>query len=188
MAIPFSKHDRFFRLSSRRMVGIEPVDMIVMALLVVASIRGFVMGLVREAFSLAGIGGAYLVVAMLGGPTAGWLASVSDGGIKPAFAPFVAGIGLVILTIGLVTTLGRVARRGVRAVGLGLVDRIGGAVLGGAEGALVVAILLVLAGRAVGLDHAALRHTQAVATLGRLEAIASDEPADVDVAAPPPNR
>jgi membrane protein required for colicin V production len=168
------------------MEGIEPVDMIVIALLVVASIRGFVMGLVREAFSLGGLGGAYLAVALFGGPTSAWLASVSDGAIKPTFAPFVAGLCLVVLTIGMVTTLGRVVRRGVRAVGLGLVDRIGGAVLGGAEGALVVAILLVLAGRTIGLDHAALTNTKAVATLGQMEAVASEEPADV--AAPPPTR
>jgi membrane protein required for colicin V production len=170
------------------MDGIEPVDMIVIVLLVVASMRGFVMGVVRESFSLAGIAGAYLVVTLYAKPTAAWLVAVSEGGVAPAFAPLLAGLGLVVLTIGLVTTIGRVVRRGIRAVGLGLVDRVGGAALGGAEGALIVAILLILAGRTIGLDHAALTDTRAVATLGQLQAIASEEPADIDVAAPPPNR
>ena len=170
------------------MDGIEPVDMIVIALLVVASTRGFVMGVVRESFSLGGIAGAYLVVSLFAKPTGAWLVTVSEGEIAPTFATLLAGLGLVVLTIGLVTTVGRVVRRGVRAVGLGLVDRVGGAALGGAEGALIIAILLILAGRTIGLDHAALADTRAVATLGQLEAIASEQPADVDVAAPPPSR
>jgi len=170
------------------MDGIEPVDMIVIVLLVVASARGFVMGVVRESFSLGGIAGAYLVVTLFASPTAEWLVAVSEGKIAPAFAPLVAGLGLVVLTIGVVTTIGRIVRRGVRAVGLGLVDRVGGAALGGAEGALIVAILLILAGRTIGLDHAALSDTRAVATLGRLQAISSEEPAEIDVAAPPPRR
>ena len=144
------------------------------------------MGVVRESFSLGGIAGAYLSVALFARPMAAWLVTISDGGLAPAFAPVIAGLALVVLTLGVVTTLGRVVRRGVRAVGLGLVDRVGGAALGGAEGALVVAILLILAGRTIGLDHAALSDTRAVATLGQIQAIASEEPADIDVAAPPP--
>ncbi len=174
--------------SPRQMDSVEPVDMIVVALLVVASLRGFLLGLVRESFSLGGIASAYLAVSLFAGPSARWLVSISEGGISPTFAPFVAGLGLVILTIALVTTIGRVVRRGVRAVGLGLVDRLGGAVLGGAEGALVVAILLVLAGRTIGFDHASLIETRAVATLGQLQVMASEQSANADVAAPPPKR
>ncbi|MGE4606473.1 MAG: CvpA family protein [Myxococcota bacterium] len=167
---------------------VEPVDMIVVALLVVASLRGFLMGLVREAFSLSGIAGAYLAVNLLVRPTAQWIVAISGGEIPPTVAPFVAGLGLVVVTIGLVTTIGRVVRRGVRAVGLGLVDRLGGALLGGAEGALVVAILLILAGRTIGLDHASLSNTRAVATLEQLQVLAGEQPSEVDVAAPPRKR
>jgi len=171
--------------SPYKMDSIEPVDMVVIALLVVASVRGFLIGLVREAFSLGGIGAAFFSVSLFANPAATWLVEVSEGGITPPVAPFVAGLGLVVLTIGSVTTVGRVVRRGVRVVGLGLADRLGGALVGGAEGALVVGILLSLAGETIGFDHSSLNNTRSIATFERLQILVNDQAQAIDVAAPP---
>jgi len=170
------------------MESVEPVDMIVIALLLVAALRGFLLGLIRESFSLGGIAAAYLAVGLFAMPVARWMVQVTDSGISPTAAPFIAGVLLVVFAITLVTTVGRVVRRGARAVGLGLADRLGGAVLGGAEGALIVGIVLVQAGSLIGFDHAMLSHTRTVATLEQLQVLASEPATDVDVAAPPPSR
>ena len=78
-------------------------------------------------------------------------------------------------------------RRGARAVGLGLVDRAGGALLGAAEGSLVIAVLLVLATTVLGRDHPAFQDTRTLAAFERVEAVATGV-RDTDVAAPPRSR
>jgi len=169
--------------------GIEPIDILVGAILSIAALRGLFLGLVREGFSLVGMAGGYIMVRLFAGPVADWLVEVSTGGVPRALAPWVAGAGLFIGTVAMVTFIGRVIRKGVRAVGLGIADRLGGAVLGGAEGALVVALLLGLAGRTVGLDHPALAESRTLAALEQLEVMGSSQPArPVDVASPPPQK
>ncbi len=121
-------------------------------------------------------------------PASEWLIGVSGGEVSGSLAPFVAGAGLVILTIACVTTIGRIVRRGVRAVGLGFVDRVSGAALGAAEGALVAALLMLLVGRAIGFDHPALASTRSVAALAQLQQIAGEGQTKPDVASPPPPR
>lgn len=170
------------------MDGIEPVDIIAGTILAIAAIRGFFLGLIREAFSLGAIACAYLAVRIFTTPATAWLVEVGNGEISESIAPFLAGGAIVILTIGGVTTIGRVVRRGVRAVGLGLADRVSGAALGAAEGALISALLMVLVGRAVGFDHPALAETRSVAALAQLQQIAGADSGDPDVAAPPPGR
>jgi uncharacterized membrane protein required for colicin V production len=87
-----------------------------------------------------------------------------------------------------VTSLGRVIRRGVRAVGLGFADRVGGALLGTAEGVLVVALLLTFVTGYLGRDHPALADTRTLAAMEQLELLAREIPAaDHDVASPPPS-
>jgi membrane protein required for colicin V production len=170
------------------MQGIEPIDILVGAVLSIAALRGLFLGLIREAFSLAGIASGYLVVRLFARPVADWLLNVSGGDVPAALAPWLAGAGLFIFTVAVVTFAGRVLRKGVRAVGLGIADRLGGAVLGVAEGAVVVALLLALVGRAVGWDHPALADTRTVAALAQLDLMGpqAGQPTSVDVASPPP--
>ena len=100
----------------------------------------------------------------------------------------VAGALLVVLTIAVVTSIGRTVRRGVRAVGLGFADRVGGALLGTAEGVLVVALLLTLVTGYLGRDHPALANTRTLAAMEQLELMAREAPAaNRDVASPPPS-
>jgi membrane protein required for colicin V production len=170
------------------LAGSEPVDVIVAAIVAIAALRGLMLGLVREAFSLGAIAAAYLAVRTFVDPIADWLFDVSDGQITQGLAPWVGGALLVVFTVGMSTGLGRILRRGVRSVGLGLADRLGGALLGTGEGVVVVALLLMLAGDHLGWDHPALADTRTLATLEELELLAREAPSGgLDVASPPPS-
>ena len=168
------------------LAGFESVDIIVCTLIGIACLRGFLLGLIREAFSLASLGAAYLAVRAFANPVAEWVGEISDGWISEALAPWVVGALLVLVTIGVVTGIGRIVRRGARAVGLGFVDRMGGGLLGAAEGVLVVAVLILLVGDQVGRDHPAIADTRTLAMLEHMELSAREaSPAEVDVASPP---
>jgi hypothetical protein len=119
-------------------------------------------------------------------PVAKWVGEISDGRISEALEPWMAGALLVLVTIGVVTTIGRIVRRGARAVGLAIVDRVGGGLLGATEGVLVVAVLIMLIGDRVGRDHPAIADTRTLAALEHMELLAREAPPEeVDVASPP---
>ena len=164
----------------------ESVDIVVGAIIGIACLRGFFLGLIREAFSLASLAAAYIAVKAFVGPVSEWVGGISGGRINEALEPWVAGALLVLVTIGAVTTVGRIIRRGARAVGLGFVDRIGGGLLGATEGVLVVAVLLLLVGDRIGRDHPAIANTRTLAALEEMELLASEAPpTEIDVASPP---
>ena len=150
-------------------------------------LRGFFLGLIREAFSLAAIGAACVAVRWFAGPAAAELQAATDGRVGDLAAPWIAGAGVAIAAAVAVAITGRILRRGARAVGLGLVDRAGGALLGAAEGSLVIAVLLVLATTVLGRDHPVFQDTRTLAAFERAEAVATGA-RDIDVAAPPRNR
>jgi membrane protein required for colicin V production len=163
------------------------IDIVMGAIIAAACLRGLLLGLVREAFSLVAIAVAYTAVRVFVHPASEWLAEVAEGRISPAMAPWLAGALLVLVTIAVVTSIGRIVRRGVRAVGLGFADRVGGALLGTAEGVLVVALLLTFVTGYLGRDHPALADTRALAAMEQLELLAREAPAaNRDVASPPP--
>jgi uncharacterized membrane protein required for colicin V production len=164
---------------------IQPLDIVVVAILTGAMLRGFFIGLVREAFSLGALGGAYLAVQLFTLPTADWLQEVSNGDIGPGIAPWLAGAGLAIGTITVVILLGRGLQRTVRAAGLNLADRFAGAFLGAAEGVLVAGILLVLGAEVIGRDHPAFSETASLAAIEEFERLSQESEIDIDVAAPP---
>ena len=111
---------------------------------------------------------------------------ISGGRINEALEPWVAGALLVLVTIGAVTTVGRIIRRGARAVGLGFVDRVGGGLLGATEGVLVVVVLIMLVGDRIGRDHPAIANTRTLAALEEMDLLASEAPpVEIDVASPP---
>jgi len=164
----------------------ESVDIVVGTIIAIACLRGFFLGLIREAFSLASLAAAYMAVRAFVGPVTGWVGEISGGRINAALEPWVAGALLVLVTIGAVTTVGRIVRRGARAVGLGFVDRVGGGLLGATEGVLVVVVLIMLVGDRIGRDHPAIANTRTLAALEQMELLASEAPpAEIDVASPP---
>jgi membrane protein required for colicin V production len=168
------------------LAGFESVDIVVGTIIGIACMRGFFLGLIREAFSLASLGAAYMAVRAFVGPVAEWVGEISEGRISEALEPWVAGALLVLVTIGVVTTIGRILRRGARAVGLGFVDRVGGGLLGATEGVLVVAVLVMLLGDRIGRDHPAIADSRTLAALEHMELLARETPpSDIDVASPP---
>jgi membrane protein required for colicin V production len=164
----------------------ESVDIVVGTIIGIACLRGFFLGLIREAFSLASLGAAYMAVRAFVAPVADWVGEISGGRVSEPLEPWLAGALLVLVTIGAVTTVGRIVRRGARAVGLGFVDRMSGGLLGAAEGVLVVAVLIMLVGDRLGRDHPAIANSQTLAALEHMELLANEAPrSEVDVASPP---
>jgi membrane protein required for colicin V production len=168
---------------------IRSVDLVVAAILAVALLRGLFLGLIRETFSIAALGGAIVVVRLFAAPAADWLLATTNGSVGPSAAPWIAGAALAIATVAGVAIVGRLLQRGARAAGLGWADRAGGAVLGSAEGLLVAGLLLVILSAAIGRDHPFVAGSRSITALEEVERLAAErELPQIDVAAPPPDR
>jgi membrane protein required for colicin V production len=163
-----------------------PVDLVALAILGIAALRGLFLGLVREVFSLAALAGAVVAVRWLDAPFAAWLEA--NTALETLPAQIAAGIAIVIGVLALGALLGRLLRRGVRAAGLGLSDRVAGGLLGAAEGAVVVALLVALGAALFGRDQPPLAGSRTLAAFERAESAARGAEAERDVAAPPPAR
>jgi membrane protein required for colicin V production len=171
--------------------GIEPIDILVGVVIGIGLLRGLFLGLVRESFSLAALGGAYISVVLFRDAAANWLQDASGGEIGPGYAPWLGAGLLAFATVLALVLIGKVLHRGIQAAGLGWADRVGGAVLGSVEGLIVVAIMVLLATGIVGREHPALANTRVLAMVEQLESLAAEptaDPDDVNVAAPPPRR
>jgi membrane protein required for colicin V production len=162
------------------------LDLVVATVVAVAALRGLLLGLVREAFSLGALAAAVISIRFLTGPAALALQPFF-GDRVPAMAVKVGSAILVALSgVALVALLGRLVRRGVKAAGLGFADRIAGAGLGATEGLLVVSLGLAVLSAAIGRDHPALTASRAYAYFDRAERAIVGQRAEPDVAAPPP--
>jgi len=163
------------------------VDFVLLVILAIAFLRGILRGLLREAFSIASLAAACMVVMLFYGNAAEWLLRVTQGRIGEIGAPWVGGALLGIATIGLITLLGRLLRKGAKFAGLGWADRAGGALLGAAEGVLACVAVVSLLGYAIGRDHPLLAQSRSLEALEQLEHIAQtgELPPLPDVAAGP---
>jgi len=150
-------------------MAFAPLDLVCLVILAIAVGRGVLRGLLREAFSIASLAAACLVVMLFYGDAAEWLLRVTQGRIGEIGAPWVGGALLGIITIGVITLIGRLMRRGAKFAGLGWADRAGGAVLGTAEGVLVGAVIVSLLGYAIGRDHPVLVQSRSLEALEQLE-------------------
>lgn len=168
------------------------VDVIAATVVSIALFRGFFLGLVREAFSLGSIAAACLAANLLATPFGSFLAAHSGERISQALGPWVAGAVLAVVAIAAVSSLGRFLRRSLHAAGFSWFDRLGGAALGAAEGALVICLLVALGAQLLGRDHDSLAGSKSLAALETLEGLlaANDLPHQLplDVASPPPRR
>jgi membrane protein required for colicin V production len=143
------------------------VDVIAAGVLVVAVLRGLWIGLVREAFSLAALACAVFAVRRFAEPVAADLAATYQ--LDPLVATAIAGGGVAVAAIVLVALVGRIVRHLLRGAGLGLADRIGGGVLGAAEGSLFVALLLFAVITVTGRTDPLIAGTQSLAVFEALE-------------------
>lgn len=118
----------------------NPLDWLLAALLAYSVIRAAMRGFIAEAFALGGL--------ILGLLLASWFyqpAAVSLAGLitAPAVAQFAAFLLILAGVMILANLIGRIFRKTASAVGLGFLDRLGGAAFGFFRGCLLgVAILL----------------------------------------------
>jgi membrane protein required for colicin V production len=112
---------------------------IVGASVVLSVLRGFT----RELLALLAWVAAFIVATGASGTVAGWLAnSISDESLR-ALTAFVA---VFVGTLLLVSIVGLLLSQAVRRAGLGVEDRLLGAVFGLARGLLIVMVAVLLAG------------------------------------------
>jgi len=153
--------------------GWAPVDAAALAVLGIAAFRGLGLGLVRECFSLGSIAIAYLAVTLYTDRLAQWIERETNGEVGALVAPWLAGAAIVVAGIAAAVILGRLGKRGARMAGLGWVDRTGGALLGSAEGLLVIGILLSIAAAVLGREHPVIASSRSLVTLERVQQLAA---------------
>ena len=139
----------------------------------IAAFRGLGLGLVRECFSLGSIVIAYVAVTLYTNRLAEWIERETDGEVGALVAPWLAGAAIVVAGIAAAVILGRLGKRGARLAGLGWVDRAGGALLGSAEGLLVIGILLSVASAVLGREHPTIASSKSLSTLERFQYLAA---------------
>lgn len=136
------------------------IDVVALVVLGLAVLRGLWIGVVREAFSLAGLAAAVFAFRALRAPVAEEIAMRTQW--DPLVAAAAAGGVVVIAALVFVTAVGAIVRRIVRGAGLSFVDRLGGAVVGLAEGTLLVGLALFGATELFGPKDPLLHGSRAV--------------------------
>lgn len=147
------------------------IDMIVLTVLFITVLRGIWIGLIREGSSLAAIGIATIVTRLLVHPVSARLTDLTGGEISGRTALWIAGVLLVVATIVVLGVMARLLRRGAEAAGLGWADRLGGAALGAAEGAVVAVVLVTIALWLVGPDHATTQGARSIELVEQLQSM-----------------
>ncbi len=117
----------------------NPLDWLLIALLAYSVVKAFLQGFFREAFALGG-----LVIGLL---IASWgyeSAALHLTGLiaSPPIAQFVAFLSILAITMVVFSIAGKLLRKTASAIGLGLLDRLGGAVFGFVRGCLLGVALL----------------------------------------------
>lgn len=121
--------------------GLMTVDTVGLGLLGLFALLGLWRGLWWQVLRLLGLAAAVAVARSLESSVSGAL----EGRLGEMDARVVQGItwlGLFLLTLALVALLGRLGKKLLEAMQLGLMDRVGGAVAGAATGILLHAALL----------------------------------------------
>ena len=150
------------------------VDVIALGVLAIAILRGLWIGLVREVFSIGALAAAVLAFRALRGPAAELIAARTHW--DPLLATAAGGGLVVIAALVFVTLVGLIVRRVVGAAGLGTIDRIGGAVLGAGEGALVVGLALLAVTEILGPQDPLVAGSRALSVFERVQEAAGVEP------------
>jgi membrane protein required for colicin V production len=112
----------------------NPLDWLLAAILGYSIVRAFILGFFRAAFGLAG-----LIVGLL---LASWgyhAAALKLTGLitSPPIAQFAAFVGILAATVVIFSLAGKLLRKTASAIGLGMLDRLGGAVFGFVRGCLL---------------------------------------------------
>ena len=118
-------------------------DLIVIGIVGLSTVFAFWRGLIRVVMSLVALVAAVLAAIQFSPSVANMLPVLSDN----ATTRYLAAFALIFIVVALIgSLLGWVLSRAIRAIGLGFVDRLLGAVFGVARGVLIVVIAVLLAG------------------------------------------
>ncbi len=119
---------------------LNPLDWALLLLVSASAFLAFLRGLIRSVISLAGVVAGILLAAWYGATLARWLTQW----IHPAtVASVIAFLGIVAASYLTAALLGRVLRSACQAVGLGIFDRLGGALFGATRAVLLIAAVMV---------------------------------------------
>ncbi len=118
-------------------------DLIVIGIVGLSAVFAFARGLVRVVMSLVALVAGVLAAIHLSPAAANMLTTLSDNAVTRYLVAF-AMIFTVVVIVG--ALLGWLLARAIRAIGLGFIDRVLGAVFGVARGVLIVVIGVLLAG------------------------------------------
>jgi membrane protein required for colicin V production len=120
---------------------VNPIDLLLLVLLVPFAVQGWRRGLCREGFALFGIIGGLIVAVATAPAVAG--AIIAAG--KPELAAYPIALALVLLAAIVVARgVGALVARAMRAVFLGGLDRAAGIAFGTLKGAACLGLILIL--------------------------------------------
>jgi membrane protein required for colicin V production len=127
----------------------NPLDIGVVAIIVLSAIFAFARGFVREALSIvAWVGAAFITLRGFGAAF-----SVIDPMVKnPLLSQLIAGFGLFVICLIVLTIITSILARYVRTSALSAIDRTLGFIFGIARGALIVSLAYLLLDSAVAKD------------------------------------
>ena len=119
--------------------SLTPFDWIILALALWSVVRGFIRGLIRELFALAALIAGITIAAWNYTAASGWLGRWIP---QPTSASIVAFLLLTLAVTLAVLVVGRLVRSAAHLVGLGLLDRLAGALFGLTRACLLGAAIL----------------------------------------------
>ncbi|MEI6383591.1 MAG: CvpA family protein [Betaproteobacteria bacterium] len=119
----------------------NPLDWVLLVVVGVTVLMGLMRGLIKEVISLLGWFAAFIVSPMYAHPLGMWLP------MQGASEQLRECVGFLLIFVGVLIVasfLAMVIKKMVSVVGLGLVDRLFGAVFGLLRGALIIAVAMVV--------------------------------------------
>jgi membrane protein required for colicin V production len=127
----------------------NPLDIGVVAVIVLSAIFAFARGFVREALSIvAWVGAAFITLRGFGAAF-----TIIDPLVKnPLLSQLIAGFGLFVISLVILTIITSIIARYVRTSSLSAIDRTLGFIFGIARGALIVSLAYLLLDAAVAKD------------------------------------
>jgi membrane protein required for colicin V production len=139
----------------------NPLDIGVVAVIVLSAIFAFARGFVREALSIvAWVGAAFITLRGFGAAF-----TVIDPLVKnPLLSQLIAGFGLFVISLVILTIITSIIARYVRTSSLSAIDRTLGFVFGIARGLLIVSLAYLLLDAAVAKDDRPIWVQQAKST------------------------
>jgi membrane protein required for colicin V production len=161
------------------------LDSLVLAVFGIAVVRGIWIGLIREGFSIAALGGGLLAVRYGTPPAASFIENASKGDLGPTVSIWVAGAVIGIGMIFVIGTIGKLLRRGAHSVGLGWADRVAGGVIGAAEGALAAGVILVATTWVVGANSPLVEDSKSIQILEGLQDYVAEHQDELPAVASP---